>query len=223
MLGAWAYTGCMSIVRLNRMVDLAALFQDGPPEKGSFLSRVFGIFNEEIIRIWARDEKSPYNIHEHRPTLYDGNKPYTLDFLFEKNSEFFVSEMKCEVHYQKYRYWRLTNSQQLEHHRSKKAFELFLRLSHDSHSVPVKAGEPITVKGTVLVWGAATLAGVTAAQDRFGISDVLTLESCVGDLLKWNNLEYRSLLHEREQWLLSLFNGLRTGQCPTNHCTGSCA
>ena len=173
------------------MVDLAALFQDGSPGKGSFLSRVFGIFNEEIIRIWARDEKSPYNIHERRPTLYEGSRSYTLDFLFEKNSELYVSEMKCEIQYKNYKYWRLTNPKQLEHHVSKRAFELLLQLSRDSHSVPVKAaGESIEVKGTVLVWGAATPAGIKAVRDHFGISDVLTVESCVRDLLEWNNLEY---------------------------------
>jgi len=192
------------------MTDLASLFRDGPTEKGNFLSRVFGIFNEEIIRIWARDEGSPYNLHERRPTLYEGSRGYTLDFLLEKNGELFVAEMKCEIQYQDYRYWRLTNPKQLEHHLSKKAFELFLRLSLDSQSVPVKAGKPIEVKGTVLVWGAATPAGIRAVQDQFGISDVLTVESCIRDLIKWNNQAYLALLHEREQWLSSLFNGLRT-------------
>ncbi|MGR8931617.1 MAG: hypothetical protein ACU836_13325 [Gammaproteobacteria bacterium] len=192
------------------MTDLATLFQDGPPEKGSFLSRVFGIFNEEIIRIWARDVRSSYNIHFRRPTLYEGSRNYTLDFLFEKNGEFFVSEMKCEIQYQNYRYWCLTNPGQLEHHLSKKAFELFLQLSRDSQSVAVKVGEPIEVKGTVLVWGAATPAGIKAVRERFGISDVLTVESCVGDLIEWNNQEYQALLRDREQWLVSLFNGLRT-------------
>jgi len=191
------------------MVDLAELFQEGPAEKGSFLSRFFGIFNEEIIRIWARDEKSPYNIHERRPTLYEGSRSYTLDFLLEKNGEFFVSEMKCEIQYQNYKYWRLTNPKQLEHHLSKRAFELFIQLSRDPHSVPVRAGDLIEVKGTVLVWGAATPAGIVATQDHFGISDVLTVESCVQNLLQWNNPEYQELLHKREEWLLSLFNGLR--------------
>ncbi len=192
------------------MIDLAALFQDGSPEKGSFMSRVFGIFNEEIIRIWARDEKSPYNIQERRPTLYEGSRGYTLDFLLEKKGEFFVTEMKCEIQFQNYKYWRLTNPKQLEHHRSKRAFELFLQLSSDSHSVPVKAGGPIAVKGTILVWGAATPAGIQAVQEHFCISDVLTVESCIRDLLKWNNPEYQGLLQKREEWLLSLFNGLRT-------------
>ena len=192
------------------MVDLAALFQEGTPEKGSFLSRVFGIFSEEIIRIWARDKKSPYNIHERRPTLYEGSRSYTLDFLLEKNGELFVSEMKCEIQYQNYKYWCLTNPWQLDHHRSKRAFELFLQLSRDPHSVPVKAGDLIEVKGTVLVWGAATPAGVAAVRDHFDISDVLTVESCIRDLLEWNNPEYQELLQKREEWLLSLFDGLHT-------------
>jgi hypothetical protein len=191
------------------MNDFAEIFQDGPPEKGSFLSRVFGIFNEEIIRIWARDSRSPYNIHEHRPTLYENKKRYTLDFLLEKNGDLFVSEMKCEIQYQNYRYWRLNSTRQLEHHRKKRAFELFLNISQDPSSVLVKAGEAVKIKGTVLVWGAATDQGVAEVTREFGISDVLTVESCIKDLSTWGNQEYESFLCAREQWLASLFTRLR--------------
>lgn len=104
------------------MIDLPALFQDGPPEKGSFLSRIFGIFNEEIVRIWARDSRSPYNIFERRPTLFGGSRNYTLDFLFEKDGALFVSEMKCEIQYHNYRYWRLESPAQLKHHVVVKCF-----------------------------------------------------------------------------------------------------
>jgi hypothetical protein len=172
------------------MNDFAEIFQDGPPEKGSFLSRVFGVFNEEIIRIWARDSRSPYNIHERRPTLYENGKNYTLDFLLEKKGDLFVSEMKCEIQYQNYRYWRLNSTSQLMHHRTKRAFELFLNLSQDPSSVLVKAGEAVKIKGTVLVWGAATDQGVAEVTGEFGISDVLTVESCIKDLSTWGNQEY---------------------------------
>lgn len=192
------------------MIDIATLFKDGPPEKGSFLSRIFGIFNEEIIRIWARDDRSAYNIHERRPTLYEWNRNYTLDFLFEKEGKFFVSEMKCEIQYQNYKYWLLEDPAQLTHHCAKRAFELFLELSRDTKSVSVKAGNQIEVSGTVLVWGAATAKGIEAVRNHFGISDVLTVESCISDLLEWENQEYLHLLTEREQWVSSLFNGLRT-------------
>jgi hypothetical protein len=193
------------------MIDLATLFKDGPPERGSFLSRIFGIFNEEVIRIWARDGRSPYNIHERRPTLHEGSRRYTLDFLFEKCGALFVSEMKCEIQYQNYRYWRLDDPEQLKHHCTKRAFELFLELSRDARSVSVKAGgEPVEVVGTVLVWGAATARGVLAVRDHSGISDVLTVEGCIRDLLEWDNPEYLRLLSEREQWISSMFTGLRT-------------
>lgn len=192
------------------MTDLVKLFQEGSPEKGSFLSRIFGIFNEEIIRIWARDERSPYNILGRRPTLHEGNRGYTLDFLFEKDGARFVSEMKCEIQYQNYKYWRLESPDQLDHHLSKRAFELFLQLSKDPLSVLVTAGEPIDVKGTILVWGTATPEGIVAVRDHYGISEILTVEMCISDLVKWNNQEYQAFLREREQWLSSLFNGLRT-------------
>lgn len=191
------------------MIELSAFFKDGSPDKGSFLSRIFGIFNEEIIRIWARDPRSPYSIHERRPTLYDGSRGYTLDFLFEKDGTLFVSEMKCEIQYQNYKYWRLDDPEQLKHHCAKRAFALFLELSRDTKSVEVKAGRAIDVGGTVLVWGAATPEGVEAVCNHFGISDVLTVEDCIRDLLDWENQEYQRLLSEREQWVLSLFSELR--------------
>jgi len=129
--------------------------------------------------------------------------------LLEKDGALFVSEMKCEIQYQNYRYWRLSSHNQLKHHLSKKAFELFLQLSQDPTSVLVKAGTPIKVSGTVLVWGAATPEGIAEVRNEFGITDVLTVESCINDLVGWNNIEYRELLDLRDQWISSLFKGLR--------------
>lgn len=193
------------------MTDLATLFKDGPPERGSYLSRVFGIFSEEIVRIWAADPRSPYKMWEHRPTLYDNEKRYTLDFLFVKDGHHFVSEMKCEVQYQNYRYWRLNHVSQLDHHKKKKAFELFLRLSKDSSAVPVKAGQPLQIEGTVLVWGAATVEGIRAIKDHYGIRDILTIEKCISDLVTWENERYFKLLGDREDWASALFRKLRIG------------
>ena len=191
------------------MKELAEIFRDSPPEKGKFLSRIFGIFSEEIIRIWARDKRSLYSIYDRRPTLYKENSKYTLDFLLEKNGEIFVSEMKCEIQYQNYKYWRLVDTQQLQHHLKKRAFNLFLSLSRDPKSVIVKAGSQIEIAGTVLVWGAATPKGIEAVKRQFGISDVLTVESCIRDLVNWSNQEYSEFLRMRERWLSSLFANLR--------------
>ena len=191
------------------MKDLAEIFKDGPHEKGSFLSRVFGIFNEEIIRIWARDYRSPYNNHEKRPTLYDlDNKPHTLDFLFEKDGKFYVSEMKCEIQYNNYRYWRLESSKQLEHHK-KNAFKLFLKIAKDPMAVPVKAGDAVVTSGAILVWGAAYDHGIKSVSEEFGFSDILTVENCMRDLVQWSNTEYIDLLEAYESWCGALFNALK--------------
>jgi hypothetical protein len=191
------------------MSDLAEMFQDGPHGKGSYLSRIFGIFNEEIVRIWALDPHSPYDVLDRRPTLYESGRFYTLDFLFQKGRRHFVAEMKCEVEYRNYRFWRLAQPEQLDHHKKKKAFQLFLRLSKDASAVLVKAGEPIQVHGTILVWGAATPEGIKAVKDQYGFSDVLTVERCIEDLVSWKNKSYLQLLQEREEWSSSLFHALR--------------
>lgn len=191
------------------MIDIEKILKDGPPQKGAFLSRVFGIFNEEIIRIWARDERCKYNIAERRPTLYDAGKHYTLDFLLERNGLWYVSEMKCEIQYQNYKYWRLVDPEQLEHHKRKRAFQLFLALSANCDAVPVKAGQDISVAGTVLVWGAASSKGIAAVRERYGITDVVTVEGCISDLLSWRNTEFQAFVEQRESWMSSLFNELR--------------
>lgn len=54
------------------MVELGSaadeLFHSKDPARDNFLSRLFGMFNEDIVRYWARDEQAPYE-NEGRPTL----------------------------------------------------------------------------------------------------------------------------------------------------------
>ena len=198
------------------MIDFESFFKDGSLEKGSFLSRVFGIFSEEIIRIWARDENSPYKIHSCRPTLYNQDKRYTLDFLLIKDGRSYVSEMKCEIQYRNYQFWRLESPDQLKHHLGKAAFELFLKLSSDPCSVRVKAGDNVDISGTILVWGSASKNGIENTKEFYSFSDILTIEDCVADLINWENSEYRKFLNEREFWTSSFFNllqGKNTGYC----------
>ena len=38
------------------------------PIRAKFLSRVFGVFSEELVRIWANDSRAPY-ANLGRPTL----------------------------------------------------------------------------------------------------------------------------------------------------------
>mgnify|MGYP000523508818 CR=1 FL=1 len=85
---------------------VAAFKRPGAPgSRGKYLSRVFGIFSEEIVRIWAADPRAPFE-DLGRPTLrVDGEDGYsTLDFtLRSRDTELiFPAELKCEIEYQGY-------------------------------------------------------------------------------------------------------------------------
>lgn len=195
------------------MTDIRTFFDGNRKERGAYLSRIFGIFNEEIIKIWAHDQNSYYKIHEKRPTLYDGEKPYTLDFTFIKDSRLYVSEMKCEIEYQNYKFWKLHDPEkQFKHHQTKRAFQLFLNLSKNPGSVPVKAGDSIEAAGTILVWGAATEQGKRIAKEKYRIFDVITIEECIDDLVNWKNSEYLELINDRNNWSNEFFEALKTNQ-----------
>lgn len=59
------------------------LFRSGNARADKFMSRLFGIFSEDIVRCWAKDPQCPYE-DLGRPTLKrpDEKRGYTLDFTF---------------------------------------------------------------------------------------------------------------------------------------------
>lgn len=184
----------------------------GHSKRDKFLSRVFGIFSEEIIRIWCASEKSPF-VDLGRPTIYDSDgKGYTLDFLLEdKNGRVFVTEMKCEIEYQKYKYLCLGSSSQLEHHCGKRAFTLFLELSSEPQKYQVKCKPNHTtpkVAGTALVWGKVSDEGRSVVQKQHHISYVISLESVINDLQNWGDDEYLNFIQEYRGWSEELYGGL---------------
>lgn len=198
-------------------MDFEALFiSEGRPYNGNskrdkFLSRIFGIFNEEIIRIWCENEKSPFtNIG--RPTIYDDNgKHYTLDFLLKDNeNRLFVTEMKCEIEYQKYQFLTLKEAKQFKHHRSKRAFELFLDLSKNPKKYDVKCGgNKKNIDGTALVWGRISTAGEVEIKQEFDIEHVISTERVVADLIGWKDEGFRNIMNLYKSWAVQLFDGLQ--------------
>jgi hypothetical protein len=188
--------------------------------RDNFLSRLFGIFNEEIVRIWCRDKRAPYE-DLGRPTISaDGGKGYTLDFTFRDRADgsVWVVEMKCELAYDNYKYLRLTHPAQLDHHK-KDAFRHFLALAKSPGDYIVRVGETqLTANGALLVWGSCTADGVNGVVTQCGLRDVLSLESVIGDLLRWRNREYLELVERYEVWSSELFSALvGRGRRPTAH------
>ena len=181
------------------------------PKRAKFLSRLFGIFSEELVNIWAEDERSPY-LNLGRPTIYgaEGEKNHTLDFTFEDRitGKRFVVEMKCEIEYQGFKYLTLTRPEQLDHHK-KSAFTALLRAAKrpNDRSVCVKGDERV-VAGAILIWGAVSAEGRKSVIKKFGFHDVIGIERIVSDLAKWKPKALTALTGNYSDWSNELFEFL---------------
>lgn len=193
------------------MVELEKLFKTGEPARDKFLSRLFGIFNEEAVRCWAACEKAPYE-NLGRPTVSEREEERgsTLDFSLRSrlDGKVFVAEMKCELEYENYKYLRLTSPTQLLHH-SKPAFNLFLKAATNPKDVAVRInGRPISITGSILVWGAVADNARQAVQERFKFHRILSLEEILEDLLNWRDERWLSFVSSRRDWAIALFDAL---------------
>ncbi len=193
-------------------VTFQSLFQSSNSPRDKFLSRLFGIFNEEIVRCWCRDSQAPYR-NLGRPTIRLAGKTrgYTLDFAFESQSDskVYVGEMKCELEYENYRYLTLESPTQLDHH-GKEAFRLFLDVAKDaSQHIITVGGKPQPINGSILVWGRYTESGRASVMAKYGLRDLLSLEAIIADLVTWKNRDFVELLDKYQTWTNELFSGLR--------------
>ncbi len=118
--------------------------------------------------------------------------------------------MKCEIEYERFRYFVLTSPEQLNHH-TKSAFRSFLRAAREPGAARATVrGHIVPIDGAILVWGAATQSGCAAVQEHYKLADVLTVESMIGHLTRSNDAGYVALLRTRRQWLDEMFDGQRT-------------
>jgi hypothetical protein len=204
---------------INPLDSFGALFQQSDPARGKFLSRLFGIFSETIVRIWSEDERAPYR-NLGRPTLAarqvaNGGirtKPPTLDFLFEcrRSGKQYVVEQKCEIELQDFRYFTLTRPDQLKHH-SKSAFAAFLSAaSGDGEGARDwnVGGKSVSVDGAILIWGAVTPEGRAAVIEETGLHDILGLDRIIADCAGWKPDAYCKLVSDRRRWCGELFEFL---------------
>jgi len=179
--------------------------------RGKYLSRVFGIFSEELVRIWAADPRAPYE-DLGRPTLRcsPSDRGSTLDFTLRcrETGKIYVAELKCEIEYQNYKYLVLTSPQQLNHH-SKPAFAALLAAASNGPSVRVYvARQEVSVDGAILIWGAATEEGRSLVMEQNGFASILTVAEIIRDLQDWQSKPYRDLLELRQQWSNDLYDTL---------------
>jgi len=190
------------------------IFQSGDAARAKFLSRVFGIFSEDIVKLWTGDSRAPYE-NLGRPTLgkrgVDGPKKPQLDFTLRdrrKNEAVFVAEMKCEIEYQNFKYFTLRSNDQLDHHK-KPAFDAFLQVarSPDDWKVSVNKRE-IPIKGAILIWGDATPGGKDQVKQHRKFHEVLTIVEICQDLRSWKCEQFERLLADRRRWCNEMFSEL---------------
>ena len=203
----------------------------GPDHRAKFLSRVFGIFSENIVRLWSASAGAPYK-NLGRPTVRfddEATRPATLDFTLrnKESNKTYVAEMKCEIEYENFKYFVLNCPKQLDHHiQTKSAFRLFLRAAREPSPARVtvtpppapgrrrggsRRSVPVDVAGAILIWGAATPRGCADVREKFKLADVLTVESMVDDLTRSHDEAYVAMLEDRRKWLNEMFYGLAAG------------
>ena len=191
-----------------------SLFRSDDPARDNFLSRLFGIFNEKVVRCWGKAPQAPYE-NLGRPTArrVGEKKPYyTLDFTFRSKNDnrVYIAEMKCELAFENYLYLTLESPSQLNHHKNP-AFQFFLDVARDASQYEVKIdGRLQAIDGSILVWGSCTEKGRTSVMTHYGLGDVLSVEAIINDLLSWQNQDYAELIRKYGGWCGELFTGLRS-------------
>ncbi len=186
------------------------VFQTGDQRRDNYRSRLFGMFSEDIARIWAQNPRAPY-LYLGRPTIFEGAAYATVDFLFQApDGRRFVAEQKSELAWMGYAYLRLVDAGQVDHHRGKPAFDWFLEAARDPGKRLVRvAGKPVAVDGAILVWGAVDPAGRDAAMQACGFHDVLSVEEMLDDLRVWRDPAWAARLDELDAWSSGLLEALR--------------
>ena len=190
--------------------SFGCIFRSDSVQRDNFLARLFGIFSEYVVHSWCDCPQAPY-LSIGRPTLrkLGENRGHTLDFILEhrQSGRRYAAEMKCWITWENYRYLRLAEVGQLQSLNAP-AFTTFLAFARDPAAYQVfLAGKPIKVDGAILVWGASTPQGRSAAA-ALGIVDVLTVEDMVSDLHAWRSPAWRDFIAQRRLWATELFDYL---------------
>jgi hypothetical protein len=191
-------------------ISFQQIFRSDSRVRDNFIARLFGIFSEHVVHAWCECPQAPY-VNIGRPTIRKPgqSKGWTLDFTLRhrESGRLYATEMKCWITWENYRYLQLTNAEQLQA-LTEPAFVEFLAFARNPTDFQVLVNsKPVHFDGGVLVWGAATSEGRSAAVAR-GIADVLTVEDMLDDLHTWQPGAWHDFVAQRRRWAHELFDYL---------------
>lgn len=210
---------------VKKMMNFDEIFNSVSPNRDKFLSRIFGIFAEEIIRIWCNDKRSTYE-NLGRPSIYsppNNRRPSTLDFTFrERNNtnKIYIVEMKCWLEYERYKFLPLECVNfpgVIRIMNNSKGFKEFLKLAQrpndDNVRISYKAitGDVVNnvqIAGAILIWSKVDALNISRLKLTYRFADVLSLEGICNELISWENTEYCELMNKKKNWCDFLFNKL---------------
>jgi hypothetical protein len=115
--------------------------------------------------------------------------------------------MKCWITWEDYRYLRLMNAGQLQALTGPAFVEFLAFARHPAEYQVFVNSKAVETNGAVLIWGAATPEGRSAAVAQ-GIADVLTVEEMLNDLHIWQPVAWQQFVDQRRQWANELFDYL---------------
>ena len=175
------------------------------------MARVFGLFAEDIVRLWTRLPNSPCPYLDlGRPSFYDEHGKYTnqtFDFAFVPKGQsepkrFWLGELKSWVDYESGRHAMLTQEMAQKH-----AEDIWACIEGKQAKVKKAAGTegvPMRCEGVILVWPCS--AEITL---RDPLKGVVTLERVLRDLnAPGRPDDLKKMLHEFDHACGKLLSGL---------------
>ncbi|MBK9222222.1 MAG: hypothetical protein IPO16_08865 [Saprospiraceae bacterium] len=187
--------------------------------KVNFLSRIFGVFSEEIVKIWCDNKNNNDFEYIGKPHIKEGNKrPIVLDHLLKSKNTYFIVEQKnfhgykngklssmedTDEFFKNFESWSIGKSK----NQKSKAWDIFINFTKKPKEVKYD-GKIIPQAKTLLIWSKGTDVGRYKFVQKYGISKVLFLEQMKNDLIKWKDPAYIKLIKDKKKWIAQLFNDL---------------
>jgi hypothetical protein len=173
------------------------ILEKNSSSKDKFISRFFGIFNEEVASLFFQ---SPYSKYENlgRPTIWKNNKHYTLDFTLKskETNNIYICEMKCEMQYMNYKRLELKDAEQIDSH-TKEAFKIFLDIPNNKNAYKIDLKnngkrKVIEVDGIILLWGKTTdnKNHLLKLMEKYKFIDIISLEELINIMISKNYKNY---------------------------------
>lgn len=187
-------------------------------KQANFLSRIIGIFSEDVVRFWLENKKCKYNFLG-RPQVWTENdsKKYSLDYLLQdkKTKKCYIAEQKCFFGFKDGKLKKISEAETFsivfdkwsnEKRNHTVAWARFIEFNNDSH-VSIK-NKKCDVSGKILVWASCDKKAKKDFQKKHNIFDVVSFEQVIRDLNKWEDRKYLGFLKDRKKWINQLFNSL---------------